>query len=140
MAVSHQGVFVQTPQTSPVSFTNGDGLTKKTLITGGANGTKVVAINAATTDTAAKVLQLYLTVSAVDYLISSVSIPASSGLDGTNAAVNMLTATMIPSLPVDNDGQRYVFLKDTTQSVRAAVTSTTTSGKQLDVIAIAGDF
>ena len=91
--------FASTFNTGAAKFENGDGTTKATLITPGSNGTRVMQIVAATDDTSDVTLDVFLTISAVDYQIGSVTIPAGTGtsgdggvsiLDNLSAAKNIL--------------------------------------------------
>lgn len=139
MAVTHAGVFVQTPNLTPVAFTNSDSAnTKKTIVTAGSNGSKIVAVTATSTETAnARVAQLWLTRSAVSYLLCSENIAVNSGFDGTTAGVNLMT--IFSGLPIDNDGQRYFFLISG-DTLQVSLTTQVASGKEIDVFPVAGDF
>lgn len=139
MAISHQAVFAQTPKITPASLVNADGTGKKTLHTAGANGSKVVAVCATSTDTVARIAQLWLTRSATSYLLGSVNIPIASGSDGSAAAVNLLLSTMIPGLPIDNDGQRYLHL-ESGDTFQVSVTVAVTAAKEVDFLCIGADF
>src|SRR5262245_17572867 len=139
MAVSHQPVFVQTPKITPISFTNSDSAnTKKTIATAGSNGSKVVAIQATSTDTSNRTAQLWLTRSTTSYLLASKIVVTLSGTDGANPAANLLDLTQWATLPVDNDGQRYLFL-ESGDTLQVSFTAQVTSGKEIDVVATFGD-
>lgn len=128
MAVSHQGVFVQTPKFTPITIVNADGTNKKTVATAGANGSKVTGLIIASDDTAAKVMQIWLTRSAVSYLLATVDIAALSGFDGIVPVVNAMNSTEWPGLPVDNDGQVYFFL-ESGDTLEISLTVAATAGK-----------
>ena len=109
MAVTATPVFVQAPKITPVAFTNSDSAnTKKTIHTAGSNGSKVTSIIATSTDTSNRTAQLWLTRSAVSYLMGSVVVVTLAGTDGSALTANLLAT--ISGLPVDNDGQRFMFL------------------------------
>src|SRR5690349_16610273 len=118
--------FAATPKITPISFTNSDSAnTKKTIVTAGSSGTKVVAVLATSTDTSARTGQLWLTRSATSYLMGSVVVATLAGTDGATATANLMPASLMSMLPADNDGQRYLFLEsgDTLQvSFTAQVT------------------
>lgn len=140
MAVSHQGVYVQTPKITPAAFTNADAAnTKKTIATAGADGSKVVAVTASSTDTSARIAQLWLTRAAVSYLLCSLSVTIAAGSDGAVAAVNLINPTIWPSLPMDNDGQRYFFLQSG-DTLQVSFTAQVTAAKEIDVVAVFADF
>ena len=139
MAVSHQGVFTQLPKITPVAFSNSDAANaKKTVNTAGSNGTKVTSVFAASTDTAARTAQLWLTRSAVSYLLGSTIVAALAGTDGALPSQNLLTALLMP-LPVDNDGQPYLFL-ESGDTLQVSFTTQVTSTKEIDVVTQFGNF
>ena len=131
--------LVQVPKITPVSFLNADAAnTKKTIATAGASGSKVVGITISSTDSTLRVVQFWLTRSAVSYLISSVSVAAQAGFDGST--VNPIPLNSIQSsLPVDNDGQRYFFL-ESGDTLQVSLTTQVTSAKEVDVFAHFGNF
>lgn len=130
-------VLVQTPKITPQSFTNSDSAnTKKTIATAGANGAKVVAVPVSSTDTVARIMQLWLTRSATSYLIASYSVPASSGSDGATATADVLS---LITLPADNDGQKYLFLENG-DTLQISQTTQVSSGKEVDCFAVFGNF
>lgn len=138
-------ILTQTPKITPQNFVQGTDVaaTLKTLYTAGANGSKVTAVLAATDDgSATHVLTLYLTRSAVDYYMGAYTIPVSSGTSGAAANIDFLNggpANLILGLPVDNDGQKYLFLVSG-DTLRATFATALTSGKRIDMLAIGADF
>src|SRR5437868_186174 len=130
-----QAQFPITPKAGVVQINNGNGTTAQTLMTGGSTGTKIVGLNLANTDTAAKIAQIFLVRSSTSYLIGSVSVPAGAGNDGSTAAVNALSSAMVPGLPVDNDGNRYLFLQSG-DTLTVGVTVAMTSGKLMHCVAV----
>jgi len=141
MAVTATPVFVQNPKITPAAFTNADSAnTKKTIASAGSNGSKVVSINVSSTETAnARVLQIWLTRSATSYLLASFSIIVNSGFDGIVPSVSMMASHIWSSLPVDSDGQTYLFL-ESGDTLQASTTTQVAAGKEIDVVAIFGNF
>ena len=139
MAISHQGVFVQTPKITPITIVPADTTTKKTVATAGANGSKVIGLSISSDDTAARVLQIWLTRAAVSYLLATIDIPALAGFDGIVPVVNAMNSTEWPGLPVDNDGQTYFFL-ESGDTLQIATTATITAAKTIYGKTIFGDF
>lgn len=139
MAVTATPVFVQTPKVGVVQIVNADASNSKTVITAGANGSKAVSVTVVSDDTSARILTLRITRSATNYPICAVSVPASSGTDGTTVAVNLVNSTILPGLPTDNDGQRYLFLQsgDTLTVVSG---TTVTAAKTITLTAVYADF
>jgi hypothetical protein len=115
MAVTNTAIFPQAPKRGMVQAVNADGTGKKAVVTAGANGAKVVSLTAASDDTSNRSFGIYVTRSATDYLLGTVTVPLAAGTDGSTPSVDLLgggTANLIPGLPVDNDGQRYIFLEN----------------------------
>ena len=139
MPTSSTPVLVQTPKLGLVQILNADASNKKTVATAGANGSKLTALTTSSDDTSARVVQVIVTRSATDYILAAVSVPAGSGTDGTAAAVNLLNATILPGLSVDNDGQRYLFL-ESGDTVAVKSTTTVTTAKTVSVAAGFGNF
>jgi len=136
MAVSHSGVYVQTPKITPQSFPATTANTKKTIATAGADGAKVVSVLITSTDTSLRLGNLWLTRSATSYLLTSVNVPAAAGTDGTTPTVEGLALIYGP---VDNDGQRYIFL-ESGDTLDISFTTNITSAKEIDAVAIFGNF
>ena len=138
MAVTHQGVFVQTPKITPITIVNADGTGLKVVATAGADGSKVVGLQVSSDD-AARVLQVWLTRAATNYLLATVDIAALAGFDGIVPVVDAMNTTEWPGLPVDNDGQRYFFL-ESGDTLSISVTVAVTAAKTIYGIAHFGNF
>ena len=131
-------VFVATPKITPQSWTNSDSAnTKKTICTAGASGSKVVAVLVSSTDSSARVFQLFLNRSSTDYLLGSLSIAVTAGSDGATSTANLLS--LIPGVPRDNDGQPYLYL-ESGDLLKANNVTQVTSAKEIDVTVIFGNF
>lgn len=145
MAVTATPVFPQTPNVSLQNFTSADGAAAtKTIYTGGANCSKVVGVNITSGATESHLLTMSITRNSTAYVLGSYLITSTTGtgVEGATPAVDMMNggpANLIPALPVDNDGQRYIFLtsQDTLQLTFA---TSFTNSKKLDVIAFGVDF
>ena len=138
MAVVATPVFTQRPFLGLAQILPADTTTAKTVVTAGADGTKITAITASSND-ASRIVQISLVRSAVVYILTTVTVAANAGTDGTAAAVNLINSTIIPGLPIDNDGQPYLFLKSG-DTLTAAVTVTVTAAKTISIAAIGADF
>ena len=140
MAVTHLPVMVQTPETASATWTNADSAdTKKTVATAGTNGAKITAIVATSSDTSDRVAQLWITRSAVSYLLASVNIPDLSGFNGTDVTVDLKNSTSLPGLPVDNDGQTYLFL-ESGDTLQVSFTTQVTAAKTVYVTTFFANF
>ena len=130
--------YIGTPKLGLAQIANADASAKKSVVSAGASGSKVLGLLAASTDTSARIIQIVLTRSSVDYIIGAVSVPAGSGTDGTNPQINLFNTTSCPGLPVDNDGQPYLLMvSGDTLSVLS--TTTVTTAKLVNVAAVLGD-
>lgn len=146
MAVTPNSIVTpQTPKITPQNFVQGTDAagTYKTIHTAGSNGSKVTGINVVTDDgSASHVLTLALTRSAVNYGIGSYTLPVNSGTDGSTAGVNLLAggpSSLVAGLPIDNDGQAYLYL-ESGDTLRMTFATALTSAKRIDVVTIASDF
>ncbi len=86
----------------------------KTLYTASANDAIVKAINVASTDSAARIMTLWLTDATANTMIAigAVNIPATAGTgSGTTAGIDLLGGTLLPSLPYDANGKRILPMK-----------------------------
>ena len=144
MTASNLPIFPSTLLSAAVQFTNSTSTTvPTTILAAQTNGAKLEAIMITSTDTSARDVSVYVTISATNYLLGTVSIPAGAGLTDTVPAVNFLTAlssgaAMLP-LPVDANGNRYLYLQSTA-SLTATPGTTITSAKTIQIITVGGAF
>lgn len=92
------------------TIVNADSTNKKTLVTAGSNGTRVEAISVTSDDTTTRVLQFWITVGGVDYLLGEVSATLGAGSDGATKAINALNATDLPWVRSEG-GNPVLYLK-----------------------------
>jgi len=152
MAVQSSPVLPQTPKmavtqytsSSPVSTVNGS--TFVTLYTGGVNGSKITSVMASNTSTSAlinAILTVGSTVSGAQlyYPIASATLPAlGSGYDTTLSSVSLFNSAINP-LPVDGDGNPYIFLASTAYTLSVGISSAIqTTGGRVSFEAIGADF
>jgi hypothetical protein len=55
---------------------------------------------------------VFITKSAVDYLIGTINIPLSSGNTTSAPTINLLQQSQLPNVQVDNNGNPYLLLQD----------------------------
>lgn len=132
-------VFVGTPNVGLVQIVNADASAQKTLFTAGASGSKITSISAVSDDTAARVIQLSVLRGGTNYPIATVNVPIGSGSDGTIVAVDLMSLTLSPWLPLDNDGEAYILLKSGDVLQAKALTSIT-AAKTMTLLAQGGDI
>ena len=131
--------LVKQPRRGLIQIVNADASANKTVVTAGANGSKVVSLLATSTELTANNRDLQVSVirSATVYILATITVPFSAGFTAAvPAPINLLVN--IP-LPVDNDGQRYLFLESGDTLVVASLT-TVTAAKTISIHADFGDF
>lgn len=131
--------FTGVPRSSGVQILNATGTALVTAFTPGSSGSKVVSVIVSSSDTASQVLTIGVTRSAVFYPIGTATIGITAGEIAATASVNMLSTTTIPGLPVDNDGQPYIFLAST-DTLQAQTAGTVTAAKSININVMGGDF
>lgn len=133
MASSAQ--FASTPNTGKLILNNASGTTGATLFTPGASGSVVEAISITTTDTTARAVILYVTISAVDYVIGRIALPAAT------ASVPILPASGLDTsyLTWLNPNDPKLVLANGAV-LKAKMEATITAGKEVDIMAFGGDF
>ena len=132
--------FVGTPKLGLTKIENADGTTAQTLVTAGSSGSKVTGVNVASSDATARTVQFIINRSGTAYVLGTVSIPASSGTDGSAASVAVLSNSLIAGLAEDSDQQPYVFMESGDTLTAALTTGAVTSSESIDIIAVYGDF
>lgn len=139
MAVTSTPIFPQLVQSPAVQILPADTTTLKTLITAGADGTIVNELLVTSTDTTARDLAVYVTISAVDYLIGTISIPANSGFTNAVPSVGFFDSANLSFLQTDNNGHRYLMLQSGAV-LKVKTLTTVTAAKVIQVVAQCGNF
>lgn len=140
MPVTATPALPQKPNRGLAQINNAAGQSQQTVYTGGANGSKIVGLIAQSTDTSSHDLQVSITSGGTSYPLGSVTVPAGAGNSGATPSVNLLNGTQLPGIPIDSDGNPYLFLASASDTVTVAALTTVSSGKLVTVTAIAGDF
>jgi hypothetical protein len=132
-------VSTQIPKAYKAQLTNTSGTTAVNLVTPGSNGTKVISVVCSSTDSSGHNVTFSIARSSTSYVLGSVAIAASAGsLAGTPSA-SILNATNIPGIPLDSDGNPYLFL-EATDTLQMASGSAVTAGKVISCNTVAADF
>jgi len=133
--------FTKQPRIGLAQIANADASNLKTLVTAGANGSKVMGINASSTDTSGRDIQLTVTRSSVNYILWTVTVGAGAGNAGSTPSVDLMTTTDVPAglLCVDHDGQHYINL-ESGDTLSVSSLTTVTSGKFVSAAATYEDF
>jgi hypothetical protein len=139
MANSNVPMFIQTIKSWVTQILPADTTTLKTLVTGGSQGSKVEQLFVTSTDTSARDMALWWTISATNYLIGTISIPITAGFTNAIPTVNILRNAQIPAIEIDANGNPFIYVGS--GAVLAVSTLTTvTTAKAIQFIAQGGDF
>jgi len=132
-------LYANTSVPTNVTFTSADTTTLKTVVTASANDTDVFSISVATTDTAAKEMALWLYDGVTAFLLTTVTIPLSSGFTGTAMPINLLNTTNVPGMLFNAVGKAYYPLS-VGCSLRVGFVTAMTAAKTAYVTACGKDF
>ena len=139
MAGTPTPIFPQLIKNYVQTILPADTTTIKALVVAGTNGTKIESINITSTDTAVRDLAIYATISAVNYLIGTITIPITAGNTNAIPSIDVLRHLQLPSLAYDSNGNKYLYLASGT-TLSISVLSTVTTAKQITVFAQGGDY
>ena len=128
-------IFSLVVQTSAATITNADGTGEKTLVTAGANGTRIDVVSITSTDTAAVMLKVLVHDGTTSYAVGEIAVPAGAGTNGSALAVKGLSLAFLPWL----DASGSLFLR-TGWSLRVAAKAAITSTKTVTLVAFSGDY
>lgn len=132
--------FAKQPQNGKVQIANADAQNQKTIYTAGANGSKVTALIAVSTDTSARDVQISITNGGTSFPLGTVSVPAGSGNSSSVTSVNLLNPAVLAGLAFDSDGNPYIHLISG-DTLTVSALSTVTTAKLITVSAPSvGDF
>ena len=139
MAKSTTLNFTQNIKLSGVKILPADTTALKTLFTAGSEDSVVKAINVQSTDTAARVVQLWVNDGVTDFMIGAVNIPLRSGDTGTAATIDLLGGTLMPSLPYDASGKRILPLP-AGYILKVNSQATVTAAREITFVCMAEDY
>jgi hypothetical protein len=139
MAMNTEPRFPDLVKWAGVTIVNADGTAFKTLWTAPVNGSKITSISATSDDTATKDMQLWMSKGGVDFLLGTKTIAITAGFVTGTPAFNWFDGVQIPGLPVDADGQRYLFLENGCV-LKAKLTVAATAAKTHYLTAYGCDF
>ena len=132
MASNFDPVFALTPALVGATFVAADTTTKKNLITGGTNSTRIDSIFCCSNDSADENLAFYINDGSTDYYIGNVPVPAGSGYTNTIRveALKLLGAYCLGNALVLKSGH----------ILKCNSVATVTAAKTITVVATGGDF
>ena len=140
MAVTASGSFPQNPKNGNVQILPADASALKTIYTGGANGSKIVSLIVTSSDTSARDVTWGITTAAIFYPLGTVTIPITAGQINSAPAVTLLDLSKTPGLPIDSDGNPYIFLTSASYTLQIKALTTVTAAKEIDINAIGADW
>ena len=147
MALTYNSVILpQTPRNQLQTFVEGTDAAYgyKELYSGGADGSKVLGIVATTNDpTVDNELQLLF----IDDNVSPPSstpcgryaVPNDSGDESATPPVSLLDPDIAPFLPIDVDGNPYIYLPPNT-SIQATFTAALTASSKIMIVTFGADY
>jgi hypothetical protein len=141
--------LVRQPQNGKVQIANSDGQSQKAVYVAGANGSKIVGLISASTDTAAHDVQLSINVGGTNtagtvgggsnYPLGTIAVAAGAGNSSSVGSANLLSPVSLAGVPFDSDGNPYILLQSGDILVASSLV-TVTAAKLITVSAIGGDF
>lgn len=140
MAFSNTPFYSQGIRQASVKIIPGDTTTLKTLWTAGAQGSKIVALFCTSDDSANEDLMVWLNDLVADHLLGTKQVLANSGFTNAVASTNLFDGVIaMPYLPVDRDGQRFMFIKPA-GILKVGAKATITAAKTLYITAMGADY
>lgn len=139
MAKQSNLYITRTIKTPGVSIANADGTTAKTLYTAGADDAVMKSLMITSDDSAAQNVQVILNDGSTDRVLGTVPVPANAGTNGTIVAVDAFSATMLPGLPVDQNGKRVLPLQ-ATHVVKLKSVAAVTAAKTISGVAVVEEY
>ncbi len=137
------------PQVASIQIVNADAQAQKAAFTPGASGSKIVAVLAASSDSVNRDIQTSrnsggalasgTVTGGTFYPLGTKTVAANAGFAAGTNAVNLLDPTNMLGLPIDNDGNPYLFLGAADFLTFEALTSVT-AAKAVSITIIFADF
>lgn len=116
-----------------------DTTTLKTLYTASADDAVVKSLMCRSNNTAAMNVVVAINNGGADFILGVVAVPINSGSTGAIAAVDLLSGTLLPGLPYDQNGKRVLPLAGGT-ILKVGVLATITAAKQIDVTSVVEEY
>lgn len=139
MSVTNTPIYPQLIVSSVLQLNNASGTTIETVLVGGTNGTKIESILVSSTDTSARDITFYITISATSYAITTVTIPITAGTINSAPCINILGNAQFPGLARDSNGNPYLYLTSA-DTLSVSALTTITSGKVINVYYQGGSY
>ena len=134
MTMSNEPTFPATVHDVGAKILAADGTDKIVLFSGNTNGSRIKSISFCTDDPVEVNVQIWKTITAIDYLLGTVNVPAGSGNSKILPAVDGLNRLSLPWLRED------CIMVGSASTVKISAIATLTSGKTLYALAEGGDY
>jgi hypothetical protein len=134
MAAGTNPIFVKALATSAVTFVNADSTTAKTLVTAGADGTRIETISATSDDTVARDIEVSVHDGSTNYVVGTVTVAIGAGYT-TVAAASLLTQAKMPWLSPDGS-----ITIENGWTIKVRPTVAVTAAKTVAIAASGGDY
>ena len=136
MAANTSPIFALSPNLTEITFVNADSTTPKTIFTAATDGSVLKHINVTSDDTTDPVLlDVFVDDGTTAYLLGRVGVATLAGTDGTEPAVDILDAGMIPGLGTNGS----LFLASG-YTVEVAPSVAITAAKTVTLVGIGVDY
>jgi hypothetical protein len=114
----------------------------KELLTAGSEGSIVKSLIISSDDSSARTVSFYLSTDAgtTDFLLFSVPVAATSGVNGTTINVDVLNNAVVQGLQIDQSGRPVIALAANAKIYMGVITAAVTAGRTLHVVASLEDF
>jgi len=133
--MANRPIYPGTIKNAALDIEPADTTTLQTLVTAGANGSRINSISVISDDTSDVVLAIYYNDLTTDFLLGSVNIPTLSGTDGSAPAVSLLNSTDLPFL-----GEDLALYLEGSDIIKIAALTTVTTAKKITLVAHYGDY
>ena len=110
-----------------------------TLYTASADDAVVKSLMCRSNDTQAMNVVVAVNNGTADFILGVVNVPINSGSTGAIASVDLLSGTLLPGLPYDQNGKRVLPLAGGI-ILKVGVLVTITAAKQIDVSAVVEEY
>jgi hypothetical protein len=131
MTANKEPLFELTPINTGITFVNADSTNLKTILTAGAEGTRIDAINVCSNDTSAVNLAFYIGDGAADLYIGNVNIPIGSGYT---------TVVKVDALQTLKPAYLNFLVLRAGYTLKANAVVAVTAAKTVTVVTLGGNF
>jgi len=121
-------------------FVNADGTNAKTIFTAGADGSRVYALIATSTDTSARIMRFSIYDGVTRNIIGAVTLAIGAGTNGTAASVALLQNSLFQNIVgVDANGVPYIDM-ESGWTLEANATVAVTAATTVAITALGYDY